>query len=83
VGFIEDIVEIVAKNGLVHLNYAHLLSRFLPVAINLNPILFSEKVWVNAEFFHSHEPFEKAFYFSDEANGEPLSVTLDTHFSHL
>jgi hypothetical protein len=82
-GEVEEITAMLADEGLVHFNYAHVLSRFLPVQINLNDKLFQSKCWVNEEFLRDNEPFEKSFSFQDDSNGQPLLISLITKFSRL
>lgn len=73
---IEEIVVMLADEGLVHFNYAHVLSRFLPAHIILNDKLFQSKCWVNEEFLREKEPFEKSFAYQDDTNGQPLLINL-------
>jgi hypothetical protein len=83
VGLVEEIGLMTARDGLVHFNYAHVLSRFLPGTINLDHSLFNTKVWVNVEFLAGSDPFEKTFAYEDTSNGEPLNVSLELKFSRL
>jgi hypothetical protein len=79
----QEVVEIIADQGLVHLNYVHILADTLPEPVTLNGELFQQKCWVNLEFFRGEEAFEKSFYYLDDSNGQTLSVTIQAAFSPL
>lgn len=77
----EELMELVALDGLVHVNYAPVLARRLPSPINVDGLLFQNKCWVNLEFLQGNEPFEKSFSWQDETNGQLLSITITAAFS--
>ena len=79
----ENFVEMIADEGLVHFNYAHIFNSVLPPMVTLDRELFQQKCWVNLEFLRGEAAFEKSFYYQDESNGQPLSVTVKAVFSPI
>jgi hypothetical protein len=83
VGLIEGVIELAVLNNLIRLNYAPLLSVFLPEALNLDQSLFKQKVWINPEFLTDRQPFKKHVSFEDNQPGQTLFLTIDLDFKPI
>lgn len=79
----EEIIELFSEKGLVHLDYARLLTHLMPPAISLDAEEFAKHCWVNAEFLRDKEPFSKEFYWQDESMGDALSVRIKSEFERI